>query len=495
MIRADPSTELHADLAQHARHIWALERALELAVWDQRTMMPPGGTDARSRVMAALARAVHESWIDPTLATLLDDLHSLEQAMEHESVPASLIRFMRREHTRRAALPTALLAERAQAAVASYSAWLHARSTSRFQDFALGLQRQLTLARAYATYFDVEEPYDALIDQFEPGVTTADLRRIFNALRPELSRLIDAPPAIVSSDPSPRVPPHLQRELEHIVLQRLGFRAGQWRLDESPHPFASFQGSNDIRLATRYPDTGTSLLSSMHEAGHGLYEHNVDPELQETPLCAGASAAFHESQSRLFENFVGRRRAFWRWLYPELQRLVPDPYRSVTPETYHRSLHDVRPSPLRIGSDEVSYLLHIILRFEIEVDLIAGRVEVPDLPELWNTKTRAYLGVEPQDDARGVLQDVHWARGRFGYFPSYALGDVVAAQIWGALERANPDLDDELAKGELVPICEWLRSNVWRHGSKFLPRELLGRIVGDDFNPKPLVHHLDTRLR
>jgi carboxypeptidase Taq len=268
-------------------------------------------------------------------------------------------------------------------------------------------------------------------------------------------------------------------------------RAGQWRLDTSPHAFASFQGRDDIRLGTRYPKAGLSLLTSLHEAGHGLYEHNIDLSLQHTPLAAGASASLHESQSRLFENYIGRNVSFWRWLYPQLQHLVPTPFASIDLETYHQSLHAARPTSIRVGSDQVSYLLHIILRFEIELDLIEGRVDVADLPELWNARTQTYLGVVADEDGSGVLQDVHWARGRFGYFPSYALGDVIAGQIWNRITDDIPEIDEQLADGNFGPVCEWLRTNVWRHGGKFLPRELLTRIVGEDADPRPHLDYLD----
>lgn len=480
-----------ADLERHARRIWGLERALELAVWDQRTMMPPGGAEARSHVMAALARAAHDCWTAPALGHLLADLSEFDQANEHDSDAASLIRVVRREHERRIAVPASLFEERAQAAAAAYAVWVEARTSARFDDFASALERNVTLARSYASCFDGDEPYDSLIGEFDPGITTADLRRLFDVLRPELTRLLQvaAPgrPQVIA----PSVPLSLQRELENIVLSRLGLRAGQWRLDTSPHAFASFQGRDDIRLTTRYPEAGLSLLTSLHEAGHGLYEHNIGRTLQQTPLAAGASAAFHESQSRLFENYIGRNVSFWRWLYPHVQRLVPDPFALIDLETYHRSLHVARPAPIRVGSDQVSYLLHIILRFEIELDLIEGRVEVPDLPELWNARTQTYLGVVADDDGRGVLQDVHWARGRFGYFPSYALGDVIAGQIWNRINSEVPEIDEQLSDGDLGPVCDWLSTNVWQHGSKFLPRELLMRIVGDDIDPRPHLDHLN----
>jgi len=287
------------------------------------------------------------------------------------------------------------------------------------------------------------------------------------------------------------VPP--QQELEQLVLSRFGFREGTWRLDPTVHPFALSPATTDIRMTTRYSPGRLSLFTTMHEGGHGLYQHHIDPAFERTPLCAGASAAVHESQSRIFENVVGRRISFWRWCYPHLQRVLPEPFTSVELESFHTAINRIKPSPIRIDADEVTYGMHIVMRFELEVDLMTGNVAPEDLPEIWNQRMGESLGLDIPDDSSGVLQDGHWANGYLGYFPAYVLGNIMAAQIWERMQADNPDIDAQLEEGDMSVLTEWLREHIWRHGRRHTPTTLLDRVVGTGLNAEPFLRYLHAK--
>jgi len=483
------------ELERRAATISDLDRAFLLAEWDQQVFMPPGGGKVRPHVLATLARAAHDCWIDESLGALLESLRGFEETHDPDSYEASLVRRMRADRDREVRVPAELLEEWTRVSGESYAVWVEARRTSSFGLFLPCLMKQVELARRYAACFDVEERYDALLARFEPGVTAADVRAVFAQLKSGLPPLIaeasrrDVDVSFLDREFSIEG----QRELDRLVLERFGFREGEWRLDGTVHPFASALATTDVRMTTRYPHGRLSLFSSMHEGGHGLYEHNVDPALERTPLCHGASSAFHESQSRGYENIVGRSIAFWRWCYPHLQRALPDPFRSVELEAFHAAVNRVRPSLVRVDADEVTYGLHIILRFELEQDLVEGKVEPEQLPAVWNERIGEYLGVEVPDDARGVLQDVHWSIGMLGHFSTYALGNVIGAQVWERLRADVPDLDASVEQGDLAPVGDWLREHVWRHGRKFTSRELLERVVGGGLDAGPFLAYLRAK--
>jgi carboxypeptidase Taq len=286
-----------------------------------------------------------------------------------------------------------------------------------------------------------------------------------------------------------------QKAFSRRVLERFGFDPGTWRLDPTVHPFASGSSQTDIRITTRYfEDRIDSLFSSMHEFGHGLYERQVAPELERTPLSRGASMALHESQSRMWENLVGRSLPFWRFFFPSLQETFPDQLGGVELETWHRAVNRVTPSLIRVEADEVTYNLHIILRFELEQEIIDDRIALADLPEAWNARMKEYLGIDVPNDAQGVLQDVHWSFGGVGYFPTYSLGNVVSVQIWEKVREAIPDLDEQFEQGEFGALREWLRDNLHRHGRKFTPRETLERVVGGPMDAGPYIRYLKEKM-
>jgi carboxypeptidase Taq len=484
------------ELEQRLGEIWDLVKVGGLAGWDQQTMMPPGGAAVRPHHMATISKAIHERLTAPRLGELLDDLRDVEEAHDYDSREASLIRVTRRDREKEVRVPAELREEMTRCSAAAYPVWVEARRTSDFSLFLPHLRQNVELRRRYAACFDVDEPYDALLDDFEPGMKTQEVRDVFEQLKEGLVPLIAEAAArdVDDSLAHDHFAVEKQQELERIVLERFGFREGEWRLDTTTHPFASSLATSDIRLTTRYPKGELSLFASMHEGGHGLYEHNIDPALERTPLCRGSSLAFHESQSRMFENLVGRSLPFWRWCFPHAQRLFPEKLGRADAEAFYRAVNRVRPSLIRVDADEATYGLHIILRFELEQELLADTMELEELPVIWNARMREYLGVEVPDDALGVLQDVHWARGNLGYFPTYALGNVIGAQLWERIRDDVPDLDEQLERGELAPLTRWLRERLWQHGRKFMPRELLERIVGGGLDAAPLLRYLHEKL-
>jgi carboxypeptidase Taq len=354
------------------------------------------------------------------------------------------------------------------------------------------LARNLELRRRYVDCFEpADEPYDILLDDYERGMKTAEARAVFERLK---TGLIDLLHAVEPADDSPAERAFPQDEQERFirqVLDRFGFDPASWRLDPTSHPFMSSPGHGDIRITTHYEERGLhALFASMHEFGHGIYEFEVDEALARTPLGSGASMGLHESQSRMWENLVGRSRPFWGHFYPELQRAFPGMLDDVDEEAFYRAVNVVQPSLIRVDSDEVTYSLHIILRFELEQELLAGTLSLDDLPEAWNARMKEYIGIDVPNHGDGVLQDMHWASGHLGYFPTYALGNVISVQIWNTALEAIVEIPQQVAEGEFAPLREWLTENLYRHGRKFTPQETLERITGSRIDPEPYLAYL-----
>jgi carboxypeptidase Taq len=492
------SDQRYAALRAHLAETWDLVKLAGLAAWDQQTMMPPAGAGVRVHHLATVSKLVHDRLVSEEVGTLLNELRPYEESLEYDSDEASLIRRTRHDREKELRVPAELREEQTRAAAEAFPVWVEARRASDFQLFLPYLERNVGLRRRYADCFEVDEPYDAVLDDFEPGRKTAEVRVVFERLKEGLVPLIAEASAQEIDDSflrRGRFPVDAQRELEQLVLGQFGFREGSWRIDPTEHPFASSLGTSDIRMTTRYPEAEFSgVFAAMHEGGHAIYEHNIDQALERTPLCRGVSLALHESQSRMFENLVGRSLSFWRWGYPHVQRLFPKQLGKVALEDFHRAINKVQPSLIRIEADEATYSLHIILRFELEQDLIAGTVDLADLPRVWSERMEEYLGVEVPDDAHGVLQDVHWSRGTIGYFPTYALGNVISVQLWEKVLDEVPDLDEHLERGNLAPLTDWLREHLWRHGRKFTPQEMLERIVGGGLDPEPYLSYLNGKL-
>jgi carboxypeptidase Taq len=486
----------YAQLRERLGQLSDVSKLMALAAWDQQTMMPPQGAGVRARQLATGSKLVHDLLVSDELGELLEDLRPYEESLDYDSDEASLIRVTRRDREKELRVPAELREEQTRAGAEAFPVWVEARRTSDFELFRPYLQRNVDLRRRYAECFDVDEPYDALLDDFERGMKTEEVRVVFERLKEGLVPLIADASAqeIDDSFLSGHFPIAQQRELEHVVLSRFGFREGSWRIDPTEHPFATSFGTSDVRMTSRYPEDELSgVFAAMHEGGHALYEHNVDQALERTPLCRGVSLALHESQSRMFENLVGRSLSFWRWGYPHVQRVFPQLV-EVELDDFHRAINRVQPSLIRIEADEATYSLHIILRFELEQELLAGSFDLRALPNVWNERMQEYLGIDVPDDARGVLQDVHWSRGTLGYFPTYALGNVISVQIWDKVLDDIPELDERLEEGDLRPLCDWLRERLWRHGRKFTPQETLERVVGSGLDPEPYLRYLNAKL-
>jgi carboxypeptidase Taq len=466
-----------------------LKHAEAIADWDSRVSMPPEGAAARADVLATLTRLMHERLVSDEVGELLESLDGLE-----DETDAALVRVTRREWERACRVPGELAAEMSHAAGVGVAAWDKAKAASDFEAFIPHLERQLELKRRYIECFPAAaEPYDVLIDEYEEGMTTAEVRQVFARLKEVLVPLIATATEI--PELRGRFPVGAQRQASRLVLDAFGWDTSKWRIDETPHPFASKPGLDDIRLTTHTAEIDlTSLFSTMHEFGHGVYEFEIDARLARTPLGSGTSSAIHESQSRLWENLVGRSRGFWRWFYPRLQPLFPEALGAVDEESFVQSVSAIRPGLIRGDADEATYALHIILRFELEQELLAGSVAVRDLQQVWNARMREYLGVDVPDDAHGVLQDMHWSLGLFGYFPTYQLGNVISVQVWERARADLGDLEDQFARGEFAPLRTWLTEQIYRHGSIYPPRELLRRVTGSELDPEPYLNYLRTKF-
>jgi carboxypeptidase Taq len=483
--------ELRARLGE----IEDVRAATGLLEWDQLVMMPPGGSRLRARQLGTLIRIAHDMLVDEHLGALLEELRPLEQSLDPLSDDASLIRVTRRDREKAVRVPAALHEEMATHSSAAVQAWAQARADDDFAAFRPWLERTLELKRRYVDCFAPEgDPYDPLLDDFEPGMPTTEVRRVFDVLRPALRAIAHA--AEPGDDPpfaSAHYPRAAQEELSLELARTFGFEQGVYRLDPTVHPFCLSLGVDDIRLTTRYAEDdlyATSLFSTMHEVGHGLYEHGIDKALERTPLGSGCSAALHESQSRLWENLVGRSRPFWEWFFPRVRAAFPAALAAVELDEFLAVVNRARPSFIRVDADEATYGLHLILRFELEQELLFGDLAVADLPEAWNARFEELFGLSVPNDRLGCLQDVHWAGGSFGYFPTYLLGTVVSVQIWERLRRDLPDLDEQLRRGELGEIGGWLREHLYRLGRKLTPTETIERVCGGPIDPEPYLAYL-----
>jgi carboxypeptidase Taq len=375
--------------------------------------------------------------------------------------------------------------------------WVEARRKNDFASFLPVLRKNLDLRKQYIECFDVkDEPYDIVLDDYERDMTTKEVRRIFDYLKEHQAPLVKE---VAALNPQP-LPPHdfdlaAQKVFELEVVRAFGYTDDAWRLDPTVHPFASGTGTTDIRITTRYfTEHLGGLFGTMHEFGHGLYERQVDETLERSPLARGVSLGMHESQSRMWENLVGRSLPFWRHFFPRLQELQPE-LASYDAEQWYREANFVEPSLIRVEADEATYNLHIILRFELEQAMLGDEFPLEQLPEQWNSRMYDYLGIDVPTDTEGVLQDVHWSGGSIGYFPTYALGNLISAQLWEKIAADLPDLDESFEAGEFSLLRDWLRDNLHRHGRKFTPGETLERVVGtSEIDPEPYVRYLREKL-
>jgi carboxypeptidase Taq len=477
--------DAYDELLRRSRERTLLSSCLELLSWDELTYMPRGGVAHRGRQMAYMAGLLHESSTDARLGELLQAVEESDLAGDPQAIAGVNVRRWRWSFDRLSRVPRRLVEELADVGTVAQQVWAEAREHDEFGEFLTWLERIVALKRLEAECLAADgRLYDALLQDYEPGATADQLRTLFETLRPELKALLDA----ATSRARRRKPAFLRREfavdrqriLTEGVAAAIGFDFERGRIDMTAHPFFSPIGPGDCRITTRYSasDFGEAFFSMLHELGHGLYEQGLDPEQAGTPMGEAPSLGLHESQSRLWENGVGRSRAFWQCFYPRVRELFHDTLHDVELDEFYAAINHVEPGLNRVRADQVTYDLHVMVRFDLEQALLTGELSVAELPGAWREKYREYLGVVPAADAEGCLQDGHWSAGQFGYFPTYTLGNIYAAQLLEAARRDVADLDEAIAEGEFAPLRSWLRERVYAEGQRYTAVELIEQITG-----------------
>jgi carboxypeptidase Taq len=477
-----------------------LRHTAALLDWDQQTMMPSGGVDERAHQMATLQRLAHEKFTDSAMEDALQAARQAATDLDPDSDEARLVWKVGRDYDKETKVTPDWVGAFARATSLAQQAWQVAKPQSDFEAFKPYLAQIIELRRQYANFFQpYDHIYDPLLDDFEPGMTTAQVTDIFADLRKHQVALVHAiaeKPPVDDSFIHQRFLLDKQWTFGERVAKRFGYDFDRGRQDKSAHPFTTSFGLGDVRITTRFQEDFLSpaLFATLHEAGHAIYEQGFRPALGRTPLADGASLGVHESQSRLWENLVGRSRPFWSHFYSMLQETFPQALSSVDLDTFYRAVNKVEPSLIRVEADEATYNLHIMLRFELEQALLTDDLKVDDLPAAWNDRTQAFLGITPPDNQHGVLQDVHWSIGYFGYFPTYALGNLIACQWWEQLHKDLPDLESQIAAGTFGELLGWLREHIHQHGAKFKSTELIEHVTGQPLSAQPYLHYLRDKF-
>ncbi|MCC6802027.1 MAG: carboxypeptidase M32 [Anaerolineae bacterium] len=491
--------EKYQALVSRLADIRNINRAIAVLGWDQQVKMPPGGASARAAQIGTLTRIEHEMLISEETQRLLDDARAEIAGADYDSDEASMVRVVSQDVREQTCLPTELVSKIAELEVAAHPVWAQARAEDNFAAFAPTLEQMLELKREAAEHMGyTDHPYDALLNEYERGMTARRVKELFDAHKPDLVALIAAIRAKgdIVDDSMLHQPFDVtkQRAFGEMVVKSYGYDFNRGRQDEAVHPFCTNFGQGDVRITTRLtPDfLNPALFGTMHEAGHGMYEQGIDPTLEGTPLSRGTSLGVHESQSRMWENFVGRSKAFWTWAYPQLQATFPQ-LNGVSLDAFYKAINKVQPSYIRVEADEATYNLHIMLRFELEMEMVAGKVKVSDLNEEWNDRFETFFGIAPPTDRVGVLQDIHWSMGLMGYFPTYAIGNLLAAQYYRKALQDHPNIPDEIAAGKFDTLLGWLRENILRHGRKFTAEELTQRVTGESIDCTYYMQYLHNK--
>jgi carboxypeptidase Taq len=477
-----------------------LEMASEILNWDQSTYMPPGGAAARGRQLATLARLRFEKFADPNIGRLLDELSSYETSLPYDSDDASLLRITRRDYERAIRIPPAFIARLAEHQSAAYQLWAEARPANDFKVIQPSLEKTLDFSRQFANFFPgYEHIADPLIDDADFGMKASIVKTIFSQLREALVPIVQAITSQEEIDDSClrfHYPEADQLDFCKEVVEKIGYSYTRGRQDKTHHPFTTKFSINDVRITTRVKENflGECLYSMIHEAGHAMYEQGVSIDYEGMPLGNGTSAGVHESQSRLWENIIGRSRGFWEYFYPKLQAVFPVQLSDVSLETFYRAVNKVERSFIRTDADEVTYNLHVMLRFDFELALLEGKLAVKDLPDAWNARFQEDFGIYPPNAGDGVLQDVHWYAGIIGgSFQGYTLGNILSAQFYEAALEAKPEIPEKIRQGEFEPLLGWLQSNIYRSGRKFTTSELLERATNHLMSIDPYIRYLQNK--
>lgn len=489
-----------AALRQHTDRVEDVGNSIGLLGWDMEVNMPEGGAAARGRQIATLARIAHDMATSDEMGRLIEAAEGAVDGADYASDDASLVRIARYNFDNETKIPGEHVARFAELTSVGTHTWAQARAKNDFAAFAPTLEEIVAMVIKSTEYLGYEDhPYDALINQYERGMTTQEVARIFNAHKPalvDLVRRVGEVESRVSSEPVHRsFPIDRQREFGRWIIQQIGFDFHRGRTDESVHPFCSNFSRNDVRLTTRFEENflNPALFGVIHESGHGMYEQGSRQDIDGTPLAGGTSLGVHESQSRLWENIVGRSRGFWEWAYPKLQSTFPETLNDVSVGDFYKAINTVERQFIRVEADEATYNLHIMVRFDLECDMVAGKVKVADLPREWNDRFEAMLGIRPPTDTLGVLQDIHWSSGLIGYFPTYALGNLLSVQYYTAALKAHPSIPAEIEQGKFDTLLNWLKTNIYQHGKKFTSAELTRQITGGEIDPAPYVQYLETK--
>ncbi|MCK4412957.1 MAG: carboxypeptidase M32 [Candidatus Eisenbacteria sp.] len=492
------TAQAYAEFLELTKEIFYLQSAAGILGWDQQTMMPPGAAPLRGRQSSTLTGIIHDRLTSSRLAELIGELRENAAALDPNAQVNA--REMQRVTERARKIPRDLAQRISETQILSQQSWIEAKQKSDFDLFAPWLEKMLALRREEADAVGYEESrLDALLEDYEPYATASQISEVFSALRPPLVELVQA---IRESGVTPRreivrrrFPPERQKEFGLWAIRKFGFDFNIGRVDVSAHPM-TVGNTTDVRLTTRFDEEylPMSLFGLVHEAGHGMYEQGFEVDHQGTPRAMAVSLGIHESQSRMWENLVARSLSFWKYAFPYLQAFFPEQTRDVSLEEWYAAVNDVRPSLIRVEADEVTYNLHVILRFEIEKELVEDRIKIADLPALWNQRFQDYLGIVPENDARGVLQDIHWSIGLVGYFPTYALGNLYAAQFFNTAQKEIPDLHERFAAGEFLTLREWLRTKIHAPGQTYRAGELVERVTGEPLDAKYLLTHLRQKF-
>lgn len=472
----------------------ALGSAVAMMDWDQQTLMPVGGAAARAQHTGILSRMAHETFVADETKNLLEK--SKGEATSEDDV--ALLRVVERDLDQRTKIPTALVEEKSRLGAAAHEDWVKARANNDFKSFAPVLERMFEICRQEAEHLGYKDHiYDALTDLYEEGATKKGWDEMFGSVRQPLVDLVQRiNEQGVQPDDSYFYGDwdvQAQSEFTEMLAREVGFDFDRGRQDTAPHPFCTGWSISDVRLTTRYKKyLGSAIFGTLHEAGHGMYEQGSPMEWDLTPLAGGVSLGIHESQSRTWENIVGRSEAFWSHYLRPLKAKFPG-FPDVDLPTFYKAINKVQPSLIRVESDEVTYNLHIMVRFEVECAILTGELAVRDLPDFWNSKYEEYLGVTPPNDSQGCLQDVHWSQGSVGYFPTYSMGNLLSFQVWECLVKDVGDVDALMSAGNFRPILEWLQQKIYRAGRKYKPADLIERVTGRQMTAVPYVRGITAK--
>ena len=479
--------------------VTVIGRAAPFLGWDQQVNMPPGGAEARGQQLATLSKIAQEKFISDEVGRLIEDLQAEFAGADDESDEAAMVRVAARNYDKARRVPPEFVAEQAAISSKALQAWVEAKGKPDFSIFLPHLEKNVEMVKKYISFFPpADHPYDTLLDDYEPGMKTADVKAIFDALRPKQVKLIKAIASVKQVKDDFLHKKYNEKKMIDFgvgVITKYGYDWSRGRQDKAPHPFETTFSLDDVRITTRFEaDNPTAtLFSTLHESGHAMYEQGVNRDYERTSLGGGTSLAIHESQSRMWENLVGRSLPFWEHFYPAFKKAFPAQLDGVGLKAFYKAINKVEPSFIRVNADEATYNLHIMLRLELEIGMVEGKIAIKDLPEIWNTKMQEYLGITPPNDAKGVLQDIHWSYGSIGYFSTYALGNLVSAQLWEKINKDIKNLDDQIRKGDFGELLGWLRKNIHQHGHKYDPQVLVKKVTGSKITPEPYVRYLTKK--